>query len=220
MFLVLEGLDGSGKTTVAPRIAGLFRAVGRDVVETREPGGTAIGERVRDVLLRFAAEEMLPETEALLFAAARAQHVGEVILPALARGAVVISDRFTDSSLAYQSGGRGLPLVTVRGIQHLATQALEPDLKLLFDLPAEQAMARRRGSGDEANRLDQEQLEFYRRVEAAYRALVAEDPERWRIVDASRSVEEVWSAVKEIVAAEGCFDRGAHINAGIEERSK
>jgi dTMP kinase len=220
LFLALEGLDGSGKTTVGGRIAALFRTRGREVVETREPGGTAIGESIRDVLLGFSADAMLPQTEALLFAASRAQHVGELILPALQRGAVVISDRFTDSSLAYQWGGRGLPLRQVRGIQDMATGGLEPDVTLLFELPAELAMARRRESADESNRLDREQLEFYRRVAAAYRELVAENPARWRVVDASRPPDEVWRAVVRALDEDGSFDQ-TPLNVGaIEEEPR
>jgi dTMP kinase len=173
------------------------------VVETREPGGTPIGERIRALLLDFGSGAMLPQTEALLFAASRAQHVRELIVPALARGAVVISDRFVDSSLAYQSGGRGLSLAQVRGIQDMATGGIEPDLKVLFDLPVEQAVARRSGSEDGINRLDREQVEFYRRVGAAYHDLAAEDPDRWLIIDAAQPSETVWRAVCDGLAARG-----------------
>ena len=180
-----------------------MRRIGYEVVETREPGGTAIGERIRKVLLGSAGDAMLPQTEALLFAASRAQHVGELILPALQRGAIVISDRFTDSSLAYQWGGRGLPLEAVLGIQGVATGGLEPDMKLLFELPAELAMSRRRANDGDNNRLDEEALDFYRRVAASYRALMAEDSERWRAIDASRSPDEVWLQVRDALVAAG-----------------
>jgi dTMP kinase len=159
---------------------------------------------------------MLPETEALLFAAARAQHVGEVIRPALQRGAVVIADRFVDSSLAYQGGGRGLPLEAVRMIQELGTDGLEPDLKLLLDLEPEVALNRRRGDHAEANRLDREELDFYRRVREAFLALAAADPARWRIVDAARSPESVWKDVWAAVVDSGVDCLAVHgAQAGV-----
>lgn len=196
-FIVLEGLDGSGKTTAARRLAASLRAEGRQVIETREPGGSRIGEAIRDILLAADAT-MRPETEALLFAASRAQHVHELILPALERGSDVVCDRFVDSSLAYQWGGRGLAFADVLGIQSLATGGLQPDLKLLLDLPAEAALQRRGGSG-QTNRLDREELMFYQRIRAAYLELAAADPQRWRIIDASRTEDEVWSDVRGVV---------------------
>lgn len=191
VFIALEGIDGSGKSTVAQRLADAVRAVGLEVVLTREPGGTAIGEQVRDVLLGARSLDMRPETEALLFAAARAQHVAELIRPALQRGAEVISDRFTDSSLAYQWGGRELSKELVIGAQTLATGGLEPDLKLLLDLPVELALRRRNPDADSSNRIDREAVDFHNRVREAYHSLAAADPQRWRVLDAAQPVDGV-----------------------------
>lgn len=193
LFIALEGTEGSGKTTLAERLALAFRARGRDVFVTREPGGTPIGEQIRAVLFSSASDDMTPETEALLFAAARAQHVATVIRPALDRGAVVVTDRFTDSSLAYQWGGRGLPFEMVVAAQRLATGGLEPDLKLLLDLPVATGLRRRLANEAETNRLDNETIQFHERVRAAYHSLVRADPDHWRIIDASRSEDMVWS---------------------------
>lgn len=201
LFIALEGTEGSGKTTIAERLAGAFREQGRAVTVTREPGGTAIGERIRDVLLSGESSDMAAETEALLFAAARAEHVARVIRPALGRGGVVITDRFTDSSLAYQWGGRGLPFEAVVAAQRLAAGDLEPDLKLLLDLPVDEGLRRRFADRSAANRLDRETAAFHERVRAAYHTLAASDSERWRVIDASRSQADVWADVWDAVAA-------------------
>ncbi|MGH2613650.1 MAG: dTMP kinase [Thermomicrobiales bacterium] len=192
---MLEGTEGSGKTTIAERLVGAYRALGRDAIVTREPGGTAIGEMIREVLFAPASLTMRAETEALLFAAARAQHVAEVIRPALDRGGVVISDRFTDSSLAYQWGGRGLPRDLVDAAQRFATDGLDPDLKLLLDVPVEIGLRRRLRKQADANRLDHESREFHARVRDAYHSLVEANPKRWRIIDASRPRDDVWQDV-------------------------
>jgi dTMP kinase len=194
-FISLEGLDGSGKTSIGERLANTLQALGRETLLTREPGGTAIGEQIRAVLLGSDSHVMRAETEALLFAASRAQHVAEVIQPALARGAVVISDRYTDSSLAYQWGGRGLALDAVVGAQALATGGMQPDLTLLLDLPVPIAMQRKKEDAGEANRLDREAVQFHTRVRDAYHSLAAADPARWRVIDADRPRDEVWSDV-------------------------
>jgi dTMP kinase len=191
-FISLEGLDGSGKTSIGERLASTLRALGRETLLTREPGGTAIGEQIRAVLLGSDSDVMCAETEALLFAASRAQHVAEVIQPALARGAVVISDRFIDSSLAYQWGGRGLALDAVVGAQALATGGMQPDLTLLLDLPVHIAMQRRKEGAGEPNRLDREAVQFHTRVRDAYHSLAAADPARWRVIDVDRPRDEVW----------------------------
>lgn len=197
-FVALEGIDGSGKTSVAIALANFLRSQhGHRVVLTREPGGTAIGEQIRDVILR--AHDMRPETEVLLFAAARAQHVAEVIAPALRRGDVVISDRFVDSSLAYQWGGRGLPFDAVRDAQGLALHGLAPDLKILLDLPVDRALRRRLAEVGSANRLDLETVQFHERVRTAYHQLAAATPTEWRIVDASGGPEQVAAAVIDAV---------------------
>jgi dTMP kinase len=201
MFITVEGLDGSGKTTVAERLADELERRGHEVVLTREPGGTPIGERIRTVLLGSSADAMRAETEALLFAAARAQHVAEVIQPALERGAVVICDRFVDSSLAYQWGGRGLDLDTLHDVQRLATAGLQPDLTVLLDVPVEAALRRRLADPGHLNRLDREVSEFHGRVRDAYHSLVAADPLRWRVIDADRELDDVWADVSDLVSS-------------------
>lgn len=219
LFLVLEGLDGSGKTTAAGRIADYFRGLGYEVIETREPGGTSLGERIRKLLLEPGEGGMLPQTEALLFAAARAQHVGELIVPALRRGAVVVCDRFVDSSLAYQGGGRGLGFAQIRELQHLATGGVEPDLKLFFDVTPDQALIRRQSDGD-INRLDRERLDFYKRVADAYRTLAFQEPGVWRTIDASRTPEEVWQDVRRQLKQMSLPRTGKAVNMEIERASR
>ncbi|MGB3328243.1 MAG: dTMP kinase [Thermomicrobiales bacterium] len=198
-FIVLEGPEGAGKSVQANRLAALLRAQGRVVVQTREPGGTAIGDEIRAVLLRNRDEQVMPETEVLLLAAGRAQHVRETIAPALERGEDVVCDRFVDSTLAYQGGGRGLPLETLLPIQAYATGGLEPDLRILLDLPVEMGLQRRFADPASVNRIDQDDLAFHTRVRDAYLALVAADPDGWAVVDASQGIEEVAANVVSIV---------------------
>jgi dTMP kinase len=200
VLIAFEGPEGSGKSTQARRLAERLAGAGWDVVLTREPGGTPIGERIRGIVLDPANCAMLAETEALLYSAARAQHVGEVIRPALERGAVVVCDRYVDSTLAYQGGGRGLAIDALRSIQTLATGGLEPNLRVLLDLPVEVGLARRLGSGDEVNRLDLAELDFHRRVRNAYRELAWADPDGWVTVDASVPAEDVTERIVRTVA--------------------
>jgi len=202
VFIALEGIDGSGKSTIAKRLVAGLQEAGRGAVLTREPGGTAIGEQIRMVLLGRASTSILPATEMLLFAAARAQHVGEVIRPALARGLIVVTDRFSDSSLAYQWGARGLAKRDVSLAQELATEGLDPDLKILLDLPVDTALRRRMAITHDVNRVDREEIQFHSRVRDAYHSLVAEDPASWRVVDADRDEDDVWNDVWRAVVAE------------------
>lgn len=184
-FIVLEGIDGSGKTSVARILAERFDAQGRTVVLTREPGGTRLGEAVRSLVLGGQAP-IEPIAELLLFSAARAQHVAAVIRPALQRGEIVICDRFTASTLAYQWGGRGVLRADIEAAQRLATGGLVPDLTLLLDLPAEVAQQRRFGEREAVNRFDEEAMAFHLRVRSAYLTLAAEDPSRWRVLDSTQ----------------------------------
>jgi dTMP kinase len=202
-LIALEGIEGSGKSTIAQRLVQKMGKAGMRAVLTREPGGTAIGEQIREILLRQSSSSMLATTEMLLFAAARAQHVGELIRPALAEGFIVVTDRFSDSSLAYQWGARGLEKRAVDLALELATNGLEPDLKVLLDLPVETALRRRMANLREVNRLDRESIMFHARVRDAYHLLVAADPARWSVVDADRAADEVAADVWRAVVSHG-----------------
>lgn len=187
MFITLEGVDGAGKSSHLQWLADWLVSRGRTVVLTREPGGTPLGERLREIVLH---EPMHPETEALVMFAARREHIDQVIRPALARGDVVISDRFTDASFAYQCGGRGLPQARLEALEQWVHADLQPDLTLLFDIPTEIA-ALRLANAREPDKFEREQGEFHARVRAAYLARAAAHPQRIRIIDGSRSLEEV-----------------------------
>lgn len=184
LFLTFEGPEGSGKTTQASLLAAAFRKAGRDVVLTREPGGTAIGERIRALLLSPASQGMTPLCELLLYEAARAQHVEEVIRPALRRGAVVVCDRFSDASLAYQGGGRGLETALVERLNRIATADLVPDATFLLSAPLRTGLnrARRKRGPRGGDRLERESVAFHRRVAAAYRRLAERLPGRFLVV--------------------------------------
>lgn len=189
VFITLEGADGCGKSTQAARLADALEASGREVVRLREPGGTAISEKVRAILLDPANAEMCPECELMLYEASRAQLVRQVIEPALARGAVVLCDRFYDSTYAYQAGGRSLPEDLVRRANALGSCGLDPDRTLVFDLDPELAYARATAGG--ADRMEAEGLAFQRRVRDAYLRLAQAEPARVRVVDASGEREAV-----------------------------
>ncbi len=183
-FLTLEGPDGSGKSTLARRLAARLEVEGYETVLTREPGGTALGEEVRQILLHGPTLDPAPATDALLFNAARAQLVAQVIAPALARGAVVVCDRFADSSLAYQGYGSGQPLDGLRTIASFATGGLEPDLTVLLDLPVEVGLDRK---GSEVNRFEtSSDMAFHRRVREGFLAVATGSPERFLVIDAAR----------------------------------
>lgn len=203
IFITLEGPDGAGKSSQLERLAA---RVSGDLVVTREPGGTAIGERIRELLLRGESRD--PFTDAMLFNAARRELVAHVIRPALERGAVVICDRFADSTLAYQGYGAGVPLDRLRALADVATDGLTPDRTTLFDLPPEAGLRRRsEGALSEVTRFesaDEHDLAFHERVHDGYLELAAAEPERWRVVDADRSPDEVadsvWEALRDLFA--------------------
>jgi len=187
LFITLEGVDGAGKSSHLDWLAGWFRERGRVVRLTREPGGTPLGERLREIVLD---QTMHPETEALVMFAARREHIEQVIRPALAAGEVLISDRFTDASFAYQCGGRGLPEARLELLEDWVQGDLQPDLTLLFDVPIEVAAARLANARD-PDRFEREQGEFHARVRAAYLRRAAAHPQRIKVIDGSRSLEQV-----------------------------
>ena len=195
MFITFEGIDGSGKTTQLRRVAARFP----DPVITKEPGGTPTADRIRAILLD-AASKLDPLAEVLLFAASRHQHVVEVIKPALEAGRVVLCDRYTDATLAYQGFGRLLDLDRLRALNDWATGSLKPDKTLLFDIEEETGLRRARGRGGEELRFEAEDLRFYRRVREGYLALAAAEPKRFVIIDANGSTEEVAQRVAEVFA--------------------
>jgi len=195
MFITLEGPDGSGKTTQIRLLYDALVAAECDVLLTREPGGTAIGDQIRVVLHDIENTDIVPETEILLYSASRAQLVGQVIRPALAAGTIVLCDRYADSTMAYQGYGRGLNLEALTAITDFATGGLKPDLTLFLDLEPQIGLTRRKTSGQEWNRMDRQTLDFYRLTRRGYHTLAEMEPERWVSIDASGSITEVAAAV-------------------------
>jgi len=197
LFVTFEGGEGSGKSTQIARLAARLRALGADPLVTREPGGTPLAEGIRTLLLD-PKHEPLPISEALLMVAARADLVATVLRPALAAGRPVLCDRYTDSTLAYQGGGRGLDARMLEGWNAAATGGLVPDLTFLFDLDPQVGLARREAAGLQANRLDRETPEFHRRVRERYLELAAREPERWRVLDATLTHDALEAQVREV----------------------
>jgi len=200
-FITFEGIDGSGKSTHLRLLAHFLQSSGLDVILTREPGGTPVGNRLRAALLD-ASEEVDPLTELLVFAADRAQHVRRVLRPAIEEGRVVISDRYADATVAYQGAGRGFSPELISEIIELATEGLKPDLTLLFDLSVTESNVRtkRRTSGPQAgDRLDAENADFHTRVRDAYLVLAEREPERVRVIETNRSVDETQKVVRSII---------------------
>ena len=195
-FITLEGVDGAGKSTHLSWLVEHLRAHGRSVVQTREPGGTALGEKLRALLLH---EKMHLETEALLMFAARREHLDQVIQPALMRGDWVVCDRFTDASFAYQGGGRGLSNDKLVQLETWVQQGFHPDLTLLFDLPIEIASQRMAGAGRELDRFEQEQVDFHERVRAAYLARAAQMPQRVKVIDSRESLRSIQKQLELII---------------------
>lgn len=195
-FITLEGMDGAGKSTHIPSIIEMLKARGREVVSTREPGGTPLGERLRELLLH---EAMHAETETLLMFAARREHIANVIAPALQRGAYVLSDRFTDATFAYQSGAKGVSANKVEILEQWVQEDLQPDITLLFDVPVEVSIARLAGARS-PDKFERESADFFTRIRNAYLERAHKNPQRFRVIDGSKSLEEVSKAVKDIVA--------------------
>ena len=196
MFITLEGPEGSGKTSQLPALAHYLRDAGYEVVLTREPGGTAVGDQIRNVLMSLKNVAIVPRTEILLFLAARAQHVESVIRPALHDGKLVLCDRFSDSTLAYQGYGHKTDLETLRSLLNFSTGGLNPDLTLLLDLPVKMGFERKRDNSAEWNRLDAYDQTFHERVRQGYLDLAAEEPDRWIVIDATKSKNEVQLAMR------------------------
>ena len=194
----MEGPDGSGKTTQIALLGALLAQKGLEVVQTREPGGTPLADRIRELILDPAHEEMTSRTEALLYMAARAQHTAKLIRPALERGAVVISDRYTDSTLVYQGVARGLPMDSLVWLNHFATEELTPDLTLLLDGDTE-CLAGRIASRGNKDRLDSETQDFHQLVREGFLLLAAQNPDRFRVIDADRAVEIVQADIESCV---------------------
>lgn len=190
LFITLEGPEGAGKSTNRDYLAALLREHGVDVVLTREPGGTPLAERIRELLLAPADEPMASDTELLLVFAARAQHLQQVVRPALARGTVVLCDRFTDATYAYQGGGRGVPAERIALLEDFVQGVLRPDLTLVFDLPVEVGLARAAARG-RLDRFEQERLEFFEAVRSTYLQRAAQAPERYRVLDAAQPLDAV-----------------------------
>ena len=194
-FITLEGIDGAGKSTHVGGIADFLRGRGKDVVVTREPGGTSLGEKLRALLL---SEPMNIDTEALLMFAARREHIAQVIAPALAEGRWVVSDRFTDATYAYQGAGRGMAKERIAALERWVHAGLQPDLTLVFDAPVELALARL--ARDRGDRFELENKGFFERVRAGYLERVAADPRRMRVVQGGRSLPELKKDVEDIVS--------------------
>jgi dTMP kinase len=207
VFITFEGPEGSGKSTQLRMLAARLREAGRDVVETQEPGGTPIGSQIRRVLLDARNRELCPTAELLLMFASRAQNVDQVILPALAAARIVLSDRFTDSTLVYQGIARGLGAEVVYDVDRIACRGLVPNLTLVIDIDTETGLARAHRRNAEAQdvetRMEEQDVSFHRRVREAYRQLASDEPRRVRLVDGARTpaevAAEVWAAVEPLV---------------------
>ena len=205
MFITLEGPEGSGKTTAVKAAVAKLKELGYEVVQTREPGGTPIAEQIRNVILDKANTTMDPRTEALLYAASRRQHLVEKVWPAIKEGKIVICDRYLDSSLAYQGGARGLGVDNILNVNLFATENTYPDLTLLFDIKPELGLERIAKNADrEVNRLDLEKIDFHNKVRQTFLDLSKRYPDRYVIIDASKSIDEVQKATMDAILARLC----------------
>jgi dTMP kinase len=198
-FITVEGIEGGGKTTNIPFIRELLESAGAEVVLTREPGGTMLGEEIRGLLLDHRHDDMAPDTELLLMFAARAEHLARVIRPALAAGKWVLCDRFTDATFAYQGGGRGIARDRVDALARWTHADVTPSLTLLFDMPVEAGLARA-GRRATADRFEREEIAFFERVRATYIELARREPARFRVIDAARPLAEVRQQLRESVS--------------------
>ena len=199
LFITFEGTDGAGKTTQIQRLTADLRQTGYDVCLTREPGGTPISEQIRDMLLNPDHSEMTATTELLLYAASRAQHVSEVIKPALEAGKVVISSRFADAMVVYQGYGRGLDLERINHLNRIATDGVTPDVTFVLDLPVEIGLQRVQNSRGELDRLEREKIEFHRRLREGYQILAKQEPQRLKIIDSQVNSEQVYAQIQAII---------------------
>ncbi len=197
-FITIEGTDGSGKSTQIELLMDYLRKKGADVIFTREPGGTQISEKIREIILDVDNSEMTGITEALLYAAARSQHVEEKIIPALEAGKIIICDRFVDSSIAYQGAARGLGAEKIMGINEAALHGIIPDMTLFFDLSPEKGILRKKNERA-LDRLEKEKMDFHEKVYEGYKNLCKKYPERIKPIDADRSIDEVHSEVIEVI---------------------
>ncbi len=199
MFITIEGPDGGGKTTQMNLLVPALEKLGFDVVRTREPGGTPIGDQIRSVIMDMKNKSMHPRAEILLFCASRAQLVEELIRPSLAAGKIVLCDRYADSTMAYQGYGHGLDRDLLKTLLNFATGGLKPDLTILLDISAEAGLRRRITNHDEWNRMDDYALQFHERVRNGYLKMAAEEPERFVIINADRPKEEIHEEIVSIL---------------------
>jgi len=197
-FITIEGGEGAGKSSMMERLANWLDSHGHRVIKTREPGGTRLAEQIRVILLNSEHVELSSRAELLLIFAARAQHLEELIRPALARGETVLCDRFTDATWAYQGGGRKMAAELIAGLEHMVHGDLQPDLTLLLDLPVETGLKRALQCG-EADRFEQESLHFFERVRQAYRERALTEAARFVVIDASTDMESVWSQIERVL---------------------
>lgn len=199
MFITFEGPDGSGKTLQMKQTADFLREQGYSVFLAREPGGTSIGDQIREILMKMDNTSMLPRTETLLFCAARAQLVEEIIKPHLKKGEVVLLDRYADSTLAYQGYGHENDIILIKKVLDFATGGLTPDITFLFDLDPEIGLQRRQESSGEWNRMDAYQLQYHQRVRQGYLMMAKKNPDRWFVIDANQSPDMVQSDLKSLL---------------------
>jgi dTMP kinase len=200
VFISFEGIEGTGKTIQSKLLYEHFKKTGYTIILTEEPGGTSIGLKIRDVLLSVENKEITPVTELLLYNASRAQHLKEVILPALKKGGIVITDRFSDSTVAYQGYGRGMDLNLIDSLERIVTEGLKPDITLLLDLDVEIGLLRNKGI-NKTDRFELEDLEFHKKVRDGYLRVAAKEPGRIKLIDASGSIEEIQGKIINIVTS-------------------